>query len=105
MGFCQLSLFAGYAIYFPELFPTHLRSTGTSFCYNVGRFVAAFGGLFQATLIGFFAGGAAGTLTDDALRSAGATMCVVFLIGLIALPFAPETKGQPLPEGDGGFAH
>ena len=26
MGFCQLSLFAGYAIYFPELFPTRLRS-------------------------------------------------------------------------------
>jgi MFS family permease len=98
MGFCQLSLFAGYAIYFPELFPTHLRSTGTSFCYNVGRFVAAFGGLFQATLIGFFAGGAAGALSDDALRSAGATMCVVFLIGLIALPFAPETRGKPLPE-------
>src|SRR5205085_8919196 len=41
MGFCVLSLFAGYAIYFPELFPTNLRSTGTSFCYNVGRFVAA----------------------------------------------------------------
>jgi MFS family permease len=35
MGFCIFSLFAGYAIYFPELFPTHLRSTGTSFCYNV----------------------------------------------------------------------
>jgi exodeoxyribonuclease V alpha subunit len=43
MGFCQLALFGGYAIYFPELFPTHLRSTGTSFCYNVGRFVAASG--------------------------------------------------------------
>src|SRR5688500_16494672 len=102
MGFCQLSLFAGYAIYFPELFPTHLRSTGTSFCYNVGRFVAAFGGLFQAALIAFFARAPAGTpasaLSDDALRSAGATMCVVFLIGLIALPFAPETRGKPLPE-------
>ena len=36
MGFCQLALFGGYAIYFPELFPTRLRSTGTSFCYNVG---------------------------------------------------------------------
>src|SRR5262249_29250416 len=43
MGFFQLSVFAGYAVYFPELFPTSLRSTGTSFCYNVGRFVAAFG--------------------------------------------------------------
>ena len=43
MGFGQLSLFGGYALYFPELFPTRLRSTGTSFCYNVGRFVAASG--------------------------------------------------------------
>ena len=40
-GFCQLALFGGYSIYLPELFPTRLRSTGTSFCYNVGRFVAA----------------------------------------------------------------
>ncbi len=45
MGFCQLALFGGYAIYLPELFPTRLRSTGTSFCYNVGRFVAAVGPL------------------------------------------------------------
>jgi hypothetical protein len=25
-------------------------------------------------------------------------MCTVFLIGLVALPFLPETKGKPLPE-------
>jgi MFS family permease len=100
MGFFQLSLFSGYAIYFPELFPTHLRSTGTSFCYNVGRFVAASGPLIQAQLIGLFAGGAAVTtgLAGDELRRAGATMCVVFVVGLIALPFLPETKGRALPE-------
>ena len=45
MGFSQLALFGGYAIYLPELFPTRLRSTGTSFCYNVGRMVAAAGPL------------------------------------------------------------
>ena len=104
MGFCQLSLFSGYAIYFPELFPTNLRSTGTSFCYNVGRFVAAFGGLMQAQLIALFAG-SSGTLGGETLRYAGATMCLVFVVGLIALPFAPETKGQPLPEEEAGFAH
>jgi len=95
MGFCQLSLFAGYAMYFPELFPTRLRSTGTSFCYNVGRFVAATGPLIQAQLIGFFTGlygGAAST------RYAGMTMCAIFLLGLFVLPFLPETKDQPLPE-------
>ncbi len=43
MGACQLALFGGYAIYLPELFPTRLRSTGTSLCYNVGRLVAAVG--------------------------------------------------------------
>ena len=32
------------------------------------------------------------------LRYAGVTMCSVFLLGLIALPFLPETKGKPLPE-------
>jgi hypothetical protein len=45
MGFTQLALFGGYAIYLPELFPTRLRSTGTSFCYNIGRLVAAVGPL------------------------------------------------------------
>jgi MFS family permease len=92
MGFCQLSLFAGYAIYFPELFPTRLRSTGTSFCYNVGRFVAAAGPLVQAKLIERYAG------TENSLREAGFAMCGVFLVGLLVLPFLPETKGKPLPE-------
>lgn len=95
MGFCQLSLFAGYAIYFPELFPTRLRSTGTSFCYNVGRFVAALGPLVKAWLEHLFAD------TSEPLRYAGVTMCLVFLVGFLVLPFLPETKGRPLPDDDG----
>jgi MFS family permease len=100
MGFCQLSAFGGYAIYFPELFPTRLRSTGTSFCYNVGRFVAASGPAALGMLTGV-------VFKDNAepLRYAGLTMCAVYLIGLAALPFAPETKDQPLPEEERGFAH
>jgi hypothetical protein len=35
---------------------------------------------------------------DEPLRYAGLAMCSVFLIGLFTLPFAPETKGMPLPE-------
>jgi len=95
MGFCQLTLFGGYSIYFAELFPTRLRSTGTSFCYNVGRLVAAMGPLLLGKLSGVVY---ASHGPVDSMRYAGITMCSVFLIGLMALPFAPETKGKPLPE-------
>ncbi len=94
MGFCQIALFGGYAIYFPELFPTRLRSTGTSFCYNVGRLVAAFGPL----TLGYLSAAVFSGRQYEAYRYAGVAMCSFFLIGLMALPFAPETKGKPLPE-------
>jgi MFS family permease len=96
MGFCQLSLFGGYAIYFPELFPTRLRSTGTSFCYNVGRYVSAAGIFFLGLLTSQVFTEARGYA--EPMRYAGVVMSLVFLFGVLALPFAEETKGKPLPE-------
>jgi MFS family permease len=105
MGFFQLSIFAGFAIYLPELFPVSLRSTGTSFCYNVGRFIAAGGPLLQGKMTMWFAAGAVTPEQKlEAFRNACGWMSAIFLLGLIALPFAPETRGRPLPEDDEGLA-
>jgi MFS family permease len=87
MGFAQLSVFAGYSIYFPELFPTRLRGTGVGFCYNTVRYLAAPGPLvfgYLATLMTF--------------RSAAVLMSLIYLVGVVALIWAPETQGKPLPE-------
>ncbi len=92
MGFCQLSLFGGYAIYLPELFPTRLRSTGTSFCYSVGRSLAALGPVAKTAIESMLAG------TTQPQRFAGMAMCGVYVLGLLVLPFLPETNGKPLPE-------
>jgi MFS family permease len=97
MGFCQLAIFGGYAIYFPELFPTRLRSTGISFCYNGARFVAATGPFVQGLLRDYFRDLAGGDVVQG-FRTAGLTMCSIFVIGLLVLPFCPETRGKPLPE-------
>jgi MFS family permease len=87
MGFTQLALFAGYSIYFPELFPTRLRGTGVGFCYNTVRYLAA----PAPILLGYLT-------TILSFRTAAVLMSTVYLIGLIALIWAPETKGRPLPE-------
>ncbi|NCQ28286.1 MAG: MFS transporter [Armatimonadetes bacterium] len=87
MGFATTSLFGGYAVYFPELYPTRLRATGTGFCYNVARYLA---------LLGPYGFGQLRAIFD--IRVAGAVVSVIFLLALFILPFAKETKDQPLPE-------
>lgn len=86
-GFLTLCMHAGYAIYFPELFPTRLRATGASFCFNLGRVLAA-------SML-FFSGWLKGRIE---LHLAIFLMSTLFLLGLVVIHFMPETKGQPLPE-------
>src|SRR3989441_5487612 len=86
-GFLTLGMHAGFAIYFPELFPTHLRATGAGFCFNVGRTVAA-------TML-FFSGWLK-ALPGMELRAAISLLGLLFLLGLMVIRFLPETKDQPL---------
>jgi MFS family permease len=78
---------AGYAIYFPELFPNHLRATGAGVCFNGGRLLAAPLLWLSASLKAH---------TD--LRTAVTILSSLFLVGIFALIFLPETRGKPLPE-------
>jgi MFS family permease len=94
MGFAQLSVFGGYSIYFPELFPTRLRGTGVGFCYNTVRYLAA---VFPIALISmkqaFIDAG-----ISEPFRKSATILSAIFVLGLVALLWAPETKGEPLPE-------
>jgi MFS family permease len=94
LGFSTLLVFGGYSIYFPELYPTRLRSSGVGFCYNVGRIIAALGPFTLGQLTVWFrnAGYAA------PFRAAAISLASVYLIGVIAMRFAPETHNKPLPE-------
>lgn len=106
VGFVTLGPFGGFAIYFPELFPTRLRATGTGFCYNVGRFLAALVPSFKARLKEMFMSGwlvlpflpAAIGDAEKAIRYGSFLMIFIYIFGLFVLFFAPETKGEPLPE-------
>jgi sugar phosphate permease len=87
MGFAQLAVFAGYSIYFPELYPTRLRGTGVGFCYNTVRYLTA----VFIFLIGYME-------TVMATRTAAIVMSAIYLVGVVTLIWAPETKDRPLPE-------
>lgn len=94
VGFVTLSVFGGYSIYFPEIYPTRLRSTGTAFCYNVARVLTAviilLGGGLQIALK------KAGV--EEVFRWGAVILCCFYFLGIIALIWAPETKDKPLPE-------
>lgn len=88
VNFCCIGVSAAFVLYFPELFPSRIRATGAGLAYNTGRVLSIPTPMLTAWAIGRF-GGSVGT----GVLVSGA----VYLVGLAALPFAPETKGESLP--------
>lgn len=88
-GFCTMGMHSGYAIYFPELFPTHLRATGTSFCFNGGRLAAVPVLIFSGYLK---------QIDGLDLRLAICGLALLYLLGVVLIHFLPETNQQELPD-------
>ncbi|MBI1902870.1 MAG: MFS transporter [Planctomycetia bacterium] len=93
-GFFTLGMHAGYAIYFPELFPTRLRSTGAGVCFNLAR-LAVFPVLF---VTGWLQRPLAKGGLELTREQSASLLSLLFLVGAVLLFFAVETKGQDLPE-------
>jgi MFS family permease len=86
-GYFSLGQYSWMPVWLPELFPTRIRATGMAFVFNAPRFIAFLGPLLAGNLIVYFGGfGYAATIVAS-----------IYVLGFVAAPFLPETKGKPLP--------
>jgi MFS transporter, SHS family, sialic acid transporter len=89
VGGATAAFYGWLPLYLPELFPTRVRATGQGLCYNFGRILAAAGAIQMGRLLQAY---------DGSYAKAGATITLVYALGLALIWLAPETKGKPLPE-------
>jgi len=92
IGLTVFGVFGSFTFYLPELFPTRLRSTGSGFCYNIGRVVTA-GGVFA---VGAIAQSAKGD--PEVIMRTLFTIGFVPIVGLLLLHWVVETRGQKMPD-------
>jgi len=89
-GFFIQGVFSWTAVWLPELFPTRMRATAAGFIFNTPRLISAMAPLIAGSLIVGLGG----------YGRAASILATFYILGLIAVPFLPETKGKPLPEAD-----
>lgn len=88
-GFVATLFFGWLALYLPELFPTSVRAAGSGVAYNVGRFATALGVVVAGTIF---------TALGGSYPKVGATCGLVYLLGAVAIWWAPDTAGKKLEE-------
>jgi len=88
VGGLTATFYGWLPLYLPELFPTRVRATGQGLSFNAGRILAAFGALYGGQLVQSFEGSYA---------RAGAIITLIYVVGMVIIWFAPETRGKPLP--------
>jgi MFS family permease len=88
VGFFGSGQLTWLSTWIPELYPTRMRATALGFIFNAPRLIAAGGTLMAGTLIVRFGG----------YGNAAMIVSTIYILGLAAGPFLPETRGKPLPE-------
>ncbi|MCB1275747.1 MFS transporter [Prosthecobacter sp.] len=94
LGGITASFYGFFPLYFPELFPTSVRATGQGFCFNFGRLIAAIGALQFGNLMLMFKGENVTAIQSAA--NAYSVLSCIYLVGMVLVWFAPETKGRSL---------
>ena len=74
-------------VWLPELYPTRMRATALAFAFNGPRFIAFLGPLVAGAMIVHFGG----------YGPAAMVLAAIYVVGICAAPFLPETVGRPLP--------
>ncbi len=97
-GTCTASFYGWLPLYLPELFPTRVRATSQGFAFNFGRILAAIGTLQMSSLLPFFQGYTTFSGIQGGYAVACSSLSAIYLVGMVLIWFAPETKGQPLPD-------
>jgi MFS family permease len=80
--------FAMFSLWLPEQYSTSIRATAFAFTTSFGRFIGAGVNFLLGSMIHSY--GSIGVPV--------ATTAIVFVLGLLVIPFATETRGMPLPE-------
>jgi MFS family permease len=75
------------AAWLPELFPTRMRATAASFVFNAPRLIAWPGPIISGWIVANVGG----------FSHAAVMIALIYIIGLAAAVFLPETRGEPLP--------
>lgn len=89
VGASTASFYGWFPLFLPELFPTRARATGQGICYNSGRIFAAAGAILGGRLVGWF---------DGDYARMGATITLVYVLGMVLIWMVHETRGKPLPD-------
>ncbi|MFC4855435.1 MFS transporter [Actinophytocola glycyrrhizae] len=87
-GFFTLGQYTWMPVWLPEFYPTHLRATGAAFVFNAARFIAFLGPLLAGTIIATLGG----------YGTAATVLGLIYVVGMLVVPFCPETRGRALPE-------